>query len=206
MAHWCRICGRHKSNERFSGKGHRDHICKECARKPKAVRDTIDHEREILGYFQQRSISKKNLKRLLVLAESQNSTISALADAVFSAGNAKSHKRKRLEFLARYHPDAMEKLGAVGLIIPPAEYRAMRFAEYDSEWDEFAVYLFDREMSKLHASGEHVIDPEEVELLFSDFSMILGNETLRGHPYVGPCKSSGVARYFEWAHYRRAFR
>ncbi|SFG78874.1 hypothetical protein SAMN02982927_02769 [Sporolactobacillus nakayamae] len=33
MGHYCRICGRTRPNEKFSGKGHRKHICKECSRK-----------------------------------------------------------------------------------------------------------------------------------------------------------------------------
>ena len=30
--HYCRICGERKANEKFSGKGHAAHICKECAK------------------------------------------------------------------------------------------------------------------------------------------------------------------------------
>jgi hypothetical protein len=30
VGHYCRICHRRRANERFSGKGHRDHICKDC--------------------------------------------------------------------------------------------------------------------------------------------------------------------------------
>ena len=30
--HYCRICGRNRPNEKFSGNGHRIHICKDCAR------------------------------------------------------------------------------------------------------------------------------------------------------------------------------
>lgn len=29
--HYCWMCGRHRPNERFSGKGHRTHVCKQCA-------------------------------------------------------------------------------------------------------------------------------------------------------------------------------
>ncbi len=34
MSHNCKICGEYKSNEKFSGKGHAQHICKECAKLP----------------------------------------------------------------------------------------------------------------------------------------------------------------------------
>jgi hypothetical protein len=28
--HWCWCCGRHRANERFSGRGHGRHLCKDC--------------------------------------------------------------------------------------------------------------------------------------------------------------------------------
>lgn len=36
MGHYCRICGRERANEKFSGKGHATHVCKDCAREQKA--------------------------------------------------------------------------------------------------------------------------------------------------------------------------
>lgn len=30
QGHYCRICGERKANEKFSGKGHAQHICKTC--------------------------------------------------------------------------------------------------------------------------------------------------------------------------------
>lgn len=41
MGHYCRVCGRTRSNESFSGKGHRQHICRMCQRKSKAKRRGI---------------------------------------------------------------------------------------------------------------------------------------------------------------------
>ena len=32
--HYCKICGEHKANEKFSGKGHAAYICKSCAAMP----------------------------------------------------------------------------------------------------------------------------------------------------------------------------
>ena len=37
QGHYCRICGEYKANEKFSGKGHARHICKECQSLPKEV-------------------------------------------------------------------------------------------------------------------------------------------------------------------------
>lgn len=33
MGHYCRICGRTRANEKFSGKGHKRHVCKDCSGK-----------------------------------------------------------------------------------------------------------------------------------------------------------------------------
>jgi hypothetical protein len=35
---------------RFSGKGHRNHICKDCSAKPKEAIAAIDQKAEIFGY------------------------------------------------------------------------------------------------------------------------------------------------------------
>lgn len=37
QGHYCRICGDYKANEKFTGKGHARHICKECQSLPKDV-------------------------------------------------------------------------------------------------------------------------------------------------------------------------
>lgn len=36
IGHYCKVCGRYRANEKFSGKGHRQHICKECHRERQA--------------------------------------------------------------------------------------------------------------------------------------------------------------------------
>jgi hypothetical protein len=33
VGHYCRICGRTRANEKFSGKGHKNHVCKDCSGK-----------------------------------------------------------------------------------------------------------------------------------------------------------------------------
>lgn len=177
MAHWCRICFQQRPNEKFSGKGHRDHICKECSRRPKTERDAIDHEREIHGYYEQKNISKKNLKRLAVLSKSSSFSIAALAEAVLAVGRAKPHRRKRLSFLARNHPDVMDKLGAVGLIIPPDEYRATWLMEDEYEWYQRDFILFQRAMDELLLSGKKSNDPGEVGRLLLEYSEMVNSET-----------------------------
>ena len=64
MGHFCRICKLERPNERFSGRGHRIHVCKECKRMPKEERESIEQQDEILGYLSQSNVSEKNLRRL----------------------------------------------------------------------------------------------------------------------------------------------
>ena len=45
QGHYCKICGKYKANEKFSGKGHANHICKTCASLPaekKAELETLN--------------------------------------------------------------------------------------------------------------------------------------------------------------------
>jgi hypothetical protein len=50
QGHYCRVCGRYRANEKFSGKGHARHICKDCAREQKAA--AHQHRREKLAQEQ----------------------------------------------------------------------------------------------------------------------------------------------------------
>ncbi|RLC00606.1 MAG: hypothetical protein DRH90_18060 [Deltaproteobacteria bacterium] len=115
--HYCRICSTIQPNEKFSGKGHRDHICKECARKPKAAIVEIDTRAEIFGYLKQQHISNKNVKRLKLLAESGNEKIAELAIIVLEVAKVKPYKKRRLKVLARERRDLLDKLDKTGLIL-----------------------------------------------------------------------------------------
>ena len=47
--HYCKVCGEHKANERFSGKGHAAHICQKCAAMPLDERNAQIALRKIDG-------------------------------------------------------------------------------------------------------------------------------------------------------------
>jgi hypothetical protein len=117
MGHWCRICDHNRANEKFSAKGHKNHVCIDCAKKPKEEIEIIDQEQEIFRYLNQSNISAKNLSRLELLAKSQNQRIAELAEIVLEVGRIKPHKRRRLKFLASGHRELLLKLDAIGLIM-----------------------------------------------------------------------------------------
>ena len=120
--HYCRICGANKPNEKYSNKGHRNHICKECSRKPRVEINEIDMEQEIFGYLKQSHISNKNVKRLKLLVKSVSDKIAKLADIVIDVAKVKPYKKRRLKVLARERRDLLEKLDETGLILAHHNY------------------------------------------------------------------------------------
>jgi ribosome-binding protein aMBF1 (putative translation factor) len=45
LGHYCKICGRTRANEKFSGKGHKNHVCKDCSGKS-GIKAKKDNENE----------------------------------------------------------------------------------------------------------------------------------------------------------------
>ncbi len=116
IGHYCRICGRYRANEKFSGKGHKIHVCKDCARLPVEERLAIEQEDEITGFLKQSNISQPNLVRLKTLAASPNSEIAQLGRLVLEIARTHTQKKGRLPFLARERKDLLAQLEETGLI------------------------------------------------------------------------------------------
>jgi len=47
--HYCKACGRNRPNEKFTGKGHRQHLCKDCKRQGRKPYNpsASDYDREV---------------------------------------------------------------------------------------------------------------------------------------------------------------
>jgi len=61
--HFCKVCGEHKANEKFSGRGHAAHICKACAGLPVTERNEMMTIRKIEG-MAFRHLSEQEIKWL----------------------------------------------------------------------------------------------------------------------------------------------
>jgi hypothetical protein len=95
MGHYCRICGRERPNEQFSGKGHRTHVCKQCARMPKEQRRVIEAEEEIFGFMAQTHLSDRNISRLQTFAASSIHRISELATPILEVVTSAPQKKRK---------------------------------------------------------------------------------------------------------------
>jgi hypothetical protein len=169
MGHYCRICGRKRPNEQFSGKGHRIHVCKHCQRLPRSQRRAIEDRDDIFGFLQQSHISKKNLARLEQLAKSEELRVARLAAIVLEVARVTPYKRRRLKILARNHRDLLRKLGETGLVF---EYTWHRVPDsvFDETQLEEAEFFVAEGQTELPASEDskmtHLPDPEDREIPF----------------------------------------
>jgi hypothetical protein len=92
MAHYCRICGRDRPNEQFSGKGHNIHVCKRCKIRPKSERQAIEDQGDIFGFLQQSHISERNVARLEQMVKADNLQVANLAAIVLDVARVKPYK------------------------------------------------------------------------------------------------------------------
>ena len=143
MGHYCRICGRERPNEQFSGKGHRIHVCKRCNAKPRSERQAIEDTDSILAFMQQSHISEKNVARLKKLTESENSQVASLAAVVLKVAEVEPYKTRRLKFLAKMHPEIMRDLEKTGLI-----------SAYTREWESSEIFAEDAADSLSSFTGD----------------------------------------------------
>lgn len=99
MGRFCRICGQSHPNENFSGKGHRQCICKKCQKRPKEEIALIETKDEPLHYWEQSNISALNIARLKKLTQFPNEDVQKLAHLTLAVAAVKPHKRRRMKWL-----------------------------------------------------------------------------------------------------------
>ncbi len=110
MGRYCRICGRVRANERFTGRGHRHQICKDCQRRPHGEREQIEQLDELYRFLGQSNISAKNVARLTVLCGSADEKLRQLAALILDIARVHPRKRHRLKFLAGQRRDLFARM------------------------------------------------------------------------------------------------
>jgi len=84
-------------------------------------RDRLDmrHEQEIYQFLRQSALHEKAITRLKYLSRSRNNRIAELAAVVLQVAARAPYKKGRLQTLANEHPDLLQKLRTLGLIMTP---------------------------------------------------------------------------------------
>lgn len=68
--HYCKICGERKANEKFSGKGHTAHICKECNALPQEKKNELQILNRLAGAAMKYPRTRKDWELLEKYAKS----------------------------------------------------------------------------------------------------------------------------------------
>src|SRR5580692_9461415 len=157
MPYYCRICDRGRRSEKFSGRGRRNHICKDCQRLPRDQRDRIERMDELYGFLDQSNISPKNIARLEILAQHASSEVKDLALLILEIARVKPHKRRRWKFLAQNHSELFLRLKALyGGDIPDVDLPSLELDLSPRQELEFGGPGF-------YHSGQHEAAPWENE-------------------------------------------
>ncbi len=120
VGHFCRFCGRSRPNERFSGGGHRDHVCRDCENTfPLEERQAMDALGEITGFLHDQSrISPKNVERLTELATWKDADVAEQAAVMLEVARFAPGKSRRLQRIRASRPELWQRLIEVGLLYP----------------------------------------------------------------------------------------
>ena len=62
--HYCYVCGEYKPNEKFTGKGHARHICKQCQPLPDEVKADMVRCNDVMRLFAKYPFSRKDWELL----------------------------------------------------------------------------------------------------------------------------------------------
>ena len=117
MGHYCWVCESIRPNEAFSGKGHKQHICKRCAKKPREEREKVKSLQNIHGFLAQRNISEKNISYLKRQCKSPDEEVQRYAKLVLEIARVTPQKHNRIKSLAKGHPALLAELEESGLLL-----------------------------------------------------------------------------------------
>lgn len=136
MGRHCILCGRERPNEQFGGgRGLRSVICRKCRQIPKDVRKRMLATDEVLGFLEQKNISKKNIKRLIELESIGEASFENLRSLVLEIAHAHPQKRQRWKNIRKTDRNLFDR-------IRDSKWFDWVFDSDDFQWDfdEFDDY------------------------------------------------------------------
>ncbi|MDR2465923.1 MAG: hypothetical protein LBD35_00905 [Prevotellaceae bacterium] len=72
QGHYCKVCGTYRANEKFSGKGHANHICRTCSALPVDRRNELIRINRIFKIGRHAFIPKHKLELLRKYADDKH--------------------------------------------------------------------------------------------------------------------------------------
>ena len=108
QGHYCKVCGRYRANEKFTGKGHAAHICKDCAKLPpeeKAKQETMNRLFHLPW-----NLSKDQKAWLKNRMQDCRPQVKALAQEQCDMRFGRRHREMQLDDSAEFDEDEFEKM------------------------------------------------------------------------------------------------
>lgn len=102
--HYCKVCGEHKANEKFSGKGHTAHICKSCMKLAPDERSKEVTLRRIDGM----AFSKSNESEIMWLRNKMKDKDAQIRDAACEVHRFKFPHHERNVLKKNLHVKSLE--------------------------------------------------------------------------------------------------
>ena len=106
--HYCKVCGRYRANEKFTGKGHATHICKDCAKLPpeeKAKQETSNRLFNLPWY-----LSKEQKAWLKNRMQDRRPEVKALAQEQYDMRFGRRHQEMQLDDMDEFDEDEFEEM------------------------------------------------------------------------------------------------
>ena len=106
--HYCKVCGRFRANEKFTGKGHATHICKDCAKLPpeeKAKQETLNRLFNLPWY-----LSKEQKAWLKNRMQDRRPEVKALAQEQYDMRFGRRHQEMQLDNMDEFDEDKFEEM------------------------------------------------------------------------------------------------
>ena len=103
QGHYCKVCGRYRANEKFTGKGHATHICKDCAKLPpeeKAKQETLNRLFNLPWY-----LSKEQKAWLKNRMQDRRPEVKALAQEQYDMRFGRRHQEMQLDDMDEFDED-----------------------------------------------------------------------------------------------------
>lgn len=104
--HYCKICGRRRPNEKFSGSGHAAHICKDCAKMPVDKRK----ERMIINriYSLPFRLKKEQRSWLETMRKDPREEVRAAAESAYDERYGWIEEQRRIEDEIEVYLDSLD--------------------------------------------------------------------------------------------------
>lgn len=159
--HYCKVCGTYKPNEQFSGRGHKEHICKKCMRLPAEERkkrmNTLE-ENEIYEPLTVRGNDGLDMKEMMerLLGNYTNDDLDMMATAMKSIDDYGFDALINEGFYSYKQPDYSTMCSPVELHLYPL-YHAMTNEELIMMTEQLAEVTDRMEPDKREASVRNLL-------------------------------------------------